>query len=359
MSLFKDFYRGKRVLVTGHTGFKGAWLSFWLKQLGADVHGLAMPAPTNPSLHHAINSHTFTREDISDMRIHSVVHDVVQKLNPEVVFHLAAQSLVLKSYTEPVTTFEVNTMSLIHLLESIKSTNAKCSTVVVTSDKCYENLNIPYGYREGDRLGGFDPYSCSKTTCEMLVDCWRRSYHIPRMATARGGNVIGGGDYAPNRIVPDCIRALNEGTKIKVRNPQHVRPWQHVLDCLSGYLWLGARLHEEPRLESPFNFGPDAYSVRPVQDLVQRICEIWPGEWTSAEEKGAYRHESNTLTLSIDKAAHMLQWRPVWDFNRAVGETVSWYYTRHRIDGNMPQATLLQIEEYVECAKEKGLEWTK
>lgn len=357
--MFNDYYRGKRVLVTGHHGFKGSWLAFWLKQLGAEVYGLGNTPTSNPNLHEVLGKETYTKEHVADMRVRAAVYEVVRVVEPEVVFHLAAQAIVRRSYIEPISTLESNVIGTAHLLDAIRTTGTKCSTVIVTSDKCYENKGQAYGYREGDEIGGHDVYSASKAAAELVVSAWRRSFFMANVATARGGNVIGGGDYAEDRIVPDCIRALMEGVPIKVRNPESIRPWQHVLDCLSGYLWLGARLKDDPRLCSPFNFGPASTSVRSVKDLVDSICEMWPGTWVDGSEKEVYKHEANTLTLSIEKAALMLQWRPVWSFEESVGRTVAWYYSRHQIESNMVPLTMDQIDDYTQDAKELGLSWAQ
>src|SRR5216684_4522702 len=271
--MFNEFYKGKRVLVTGHTGFKGGWAALWLNQLGASVSGLSLPAPTNPSLHEILGKATFSREIQADIRESDALSSAVASLKPEVIFHLAAQPIVRRSYAEPLETFQTNALGTAHLLEAVRRAELPCLVLVITSDKCYENREWEFAYRENDPLGGHDIYSMSKAATELVAHAWNKSFFIPNpklgpVATVRAGNVIGGGDYASDRIVPDCVRALTEKKSILVRNPSAVRPWQHVLECLSGYLWLAARLNKEPktsRLASPFNFGPEPSARQPVQ----------------------------------------------------------------------------------------------
>jgi CDP-glucose 4,6-dehydratase len=365
--MFAGYYQDRRVLVTGHTGFKGAWLSLWLKQLGAEVHGFSLPAPTNPNLHEIIRATTFASETEGDVRNSAVLTAAIKKIQPQVIFHLAAQALVRRSYAEPLDTFETNALGTAHVLEAVRQLELNCLTVVITSDKCYENRELDYDYREGDSLGGHDIYSMSKGATELVAQSWQRSFFAPNpklgsIVTARAGNVIGGGDYAADRIVPDCIRALIAKKPISVRNPRAVRPWQHVLECLSGYLWLAARVSHEPKtsnLISPFNFGPGRSSRQPVGKLVEEILRSWPGEWTDSSDPAA-PHEAKLLSLSIEKAGALLGWKPTWDFDEAIRRTVSWYRERHDLNNaDMLRFSRSQIDDYTAAARNKKLSWTK
>jgi CDP-glucose 4,6-dehydratase len=364
---FHNFYAGRQVLVTGHTGFKGGWLSLWLKQLGAEVHGFSLPAAPPPNLHEIISPVVFALETPGDIRDAQALAKAVSTSRPDIIFHLAAQSLVRRSYVEPAETFSTNAIGAMNLLEVVRKNRLGCPVIVVTSDKCYENRGWDYGYRETDPLGGHDVYSMSKAATELLVQAWRKSFFqtdpkLGPLATVRGGNVIGGGDYAPDRLVPDCVRALVEKRPIGIRHPQATRPWQHVLDCLSGYLWLGARLGTETdlaALASAFNFGPGPQSNRTVQALVQLLLQHWPGTWVD-ESDPAGPHEAELLHLSIDKAARALQWFPAWTFAETVRETAVWYRARH----TSPAADMLafcidQIESFTCVAASRGIAWTK
>ena len=289
----------------------------------------------------------------------------VQQIKPEVIFHLAAQPLVRRSYDEPLETLETNVMGTGHLLEAVRRAELNCTCVVVTSDKCYENKEWEFAYRENDPMGGHDVYSMSKGATELVAQSWNKSFFLPNprlghVVTARAGNVIGGGDYAVDRIIPDCVRALLEKKPILVRNPVAVRPWQHVLECLSGYLWLGARLGSEPkgsRLASPFNFGPEPSARQPVRRLVEEILKVWPGEWTDGSNPNTV-HEAILLSLSIEKAGALLKWSPTWDFTQAIHKTMDWYYRRHVTKKeDMAEFSRIQIQEYVHSARAKNLEW--
>lgn len=329
---FAGFFTGKRVMVTGHTGFKGSWLCEWLLSLGAEITGLALAPDTNPSLFEQLGLADRLTHVVGDIRSRETVSRVIAAAEPDVLFHMAAQPLVRRSYREPVETWETNVLGTIHVLESLRRLDKPCSAVMVTTDKCYENRERSWGYRETDPLGGHDPYSSSKAAAEIAVASWRRSFfHGPesraRIATARAGNVVGGGDWAEDRIVPDAMRALSRGEAIKVRNPAATRPWQHVLEPLAGYLSLAAALAGRPDdfgLESAFNIGPDRESNRPVRDLVEAICTIWPGRWEDLSDPRAV-HEANLLYLDNAKAEALLGWRPTWAFDRTIDVTVAWY----------------------------------
>jgi CDP-glucose 4,6-dehydratase len=365
--MFQGYYQGKRVLVTGHTGFKGAWLSLWLKELGAEVHGVSLAPPTKPNLHEVIASHAFSAQTECDIRDAAALSAAVKDIAPEIVFHLAAQSIVRQSYAEPLETFRTNANGVAHLLESVRQAELPCSVIVVTSDKCYENKEWEFAYRENDPLGGHDVYSMSKGAAELVAQAWNRSFFLPNpklgaVVTVRAGNVIGGGDYAPDRIVPDCVRALIEGKPILVRNPKAVRPWQHVLECLSGYLWLGARLGKQPKtskIATPFNFGPEPSARQPVSRLVEEVFKTWPGKWVDGSDPKSV-HEATLLSLSIEKAGALLGWYPTWSFMEAIEKTIRWYLNRHKeSNADMLKLCIGQIQEYVAGAKSNKLSWTE
>jgi CDP-glucose 4,6-dehydratase len=363
--MFGDFYPGRRILVTGHTGFKGGWLAVWLKKLGAVVHGLSLPAPTDPNLHEIIRGYAFDRETAGDVRDLPRLQQAIAEAAPDLIFHLAAQPLVRQAYSMPLEALTTNTVGTAHLLEAVRRLQLPCAIVVVTTDKCYENRGGDAPYREEDPLGGHDVYSASKAAAELVVASWRRSFfevdpRLGNVASARAGNVIGGGDYSADRLVPDCIRALLNQQPIVVRNPDATRPWQHVLDCLSGYLLLGARLARAEKhtpLASAFNFGPGSQTNRPVSLVVEELLRVWPGGWQPAPDANA-PHEAAKLSLAIDKAMAQLDWRPVWEFREAVRHTADWYRERHVARQNdMVAFSLEQIDAYAAAARAKAVAW--
>lgn len=348
-------FRGQRVVVTGHTGFKGSWLCEWLLALGAEVYGLShrddYPLFRSLRLDERIHRH-----HLGDIQNLTSLKSFIEEAQPDFAFHLAAQPLVLESYQNPVETFSTNVMGACHFLEALRGLTKPCVAIAVTSDKCYDNREWTYSYRENDPLGGKDPYSASKGACEIVVHSYRQSYFSPAqsspvtIASARAGNVIGGGDWAANRIIPDCMRALGEGRTIQVRNPAATRPWQHVLEPLGGYLQLAARVSRcdnaamLEQLTSGMNFGPHAEANRSVGELVAAITECWPGNWESTPVQSA-PHEAGKLALSIDKAMNLLGWAPVWDFKQSVAMTSNWYRSVH--EGADPAVvTRDQIEAY-------------
>jgi len=364
--MFRGYYEGRRVLVTGHTGFKGAWLSLWLQRLGASVTGVSLPAPTNPNLHEVTASQAFTQEIECDIRQKESLAKAFDKAQPEIIFHLAAQALVRRSYAEPLETLQTNALGTANLLESVRLAGSSANIIVITSDKCYENQEWEFAYRENDPLGGHDVYSMSKAATELVAASWNRSFFLSNsrlghVVTVRAGNVIGGGDYAQDRIVPDCVRFLMAGKPILVRNPMAVRPWQHVLECLSGYLWLGARLATEPkgsRLATPFNFGPEPSARQPVRRLVEEVLKTWPGGWVDGSDPKSV-HEATLLSLSIEKAGALLGWYPSWDFQEAIRQTMEWYRERHAAGNKqMLEFTSAQIDQYTSAARKRGLAWT-
>jgi CDP-glucose 4,6-dehydratase len=335
------FWTDRRVLLTGHTGFKGSWLALWLLRMKAKVWGYALTPEPGRSLFIQLGLDQFgERADggllyhhLGDLRDLNSLQRVVKEAQPEVVLHLAAQPLVRLSYRDPVSTWATNVQGSLHLMEALKSLNHPCAVVMVTTDKVYANREWDYGYREDDRLGGHDPYSASKAASELAIASWRDSFcgtsdhQTPHLsiASARAGNVIGGGDWAEDRIMPDAMRALAAGETIEVRSPEATRPWQHVLEPLSGYLLLAERLHAKgTTYASAFNFGPSLEANRPVRELVKAALQHWPGQWQDRSDADA-PHEAGRLHLQIDKAHHQLGWRPRWDFPTTVARTVGWY----------------------------------
>ena len=330
-----SFWSGRRVLLTGHTGFKGSWLALWLLEMGANVTGFALNPDNDCNLFDNLELHHRLNHCIGDISDQNLLSQVVDSCQPEVVFHLAAQPLVRRGYAEPSSTWQTNVIGTIYLLEELRKLSKPCSAVMITTDKVYRNNEWLYGYRENDPLGGHDPYSSSKAATELAISSWRSSFcgnlshQTPylRLATARAGNVIGGGDWAPDRIVPDAMRALSQGRPIGVRNPSATRPWQHVLEPLGGYIALAEQLStaaDPTNLSTAFNFGPHLESNRSVRELVEHSLLYWPGSWEDQSNSNS-PHEANLLNLVIDKAHHMLGWSPRWSFNTTIERTVRWY----------------------------------
>lgn len=364
---FDKIYRGKRVLVTGHTGFKGSWLSQWLIELGAQVAGVALDPPTQPSLFETLALKEYLYDVRSDIRHLEKLQTLIEQFSPEIIFHLAAQPLVKTSLTDPLLTFQTNLNGTLHLLEALKKCPSVKAAVFITSDKCYENKEWEYGYRETDPLGGKDPYSASKACAEIAISSYFRSYfsdsHRLSLATARAGNVIGGGDWADHRVVPDCVRSWSEGKAVSLRSPHSTRPWQHVLEPLSGYLLLGARLLErnDRVLGESFNFGPslDAhYSVLDVTKALGRT--LGRGfNWEIQAHSEIAAKEAGLLRLVCDKALSRLLWKPVLDFDETAEFTASWYKHYYEKQIDMRKFTLEQINSYCALALKRGITWTQ
>ena len=341
-------YRGRRVLITGHTGFKGGWLALWLAQLGARVYGLALPPDTSPSLYQTAQLEKLLDSHMVDVRDGASVRRVVTQAEPEIVFHLAAQPLVLRSYREPVETFATNVMGTVHVLEAVRQTPSVRAVIVITTDKCYKNHDSPWGYRETDPLGGHDPYSASKACTELVAEAWRSSYGqadaAPLIATARAGNVIGGGDWAQNRLVPDIVRAAGAGQPVLIRNPTAVRPWQHVLDPLAGYLQLGLRLLAgERRFADAWNFGPALEDMQPVSTLCHHLCPPLGAHWLA--DNSSHPAEAKILRLDSSRAMLELGWRHRWPLAQALHATAQWY-ARQAAGEDARALTLEQINAY-------------
>jgi CDP-glucose 4,6-dehydratase len=361
--VFGNFFKNKSVLVTGHTGFKGSWLSLWLYELGARVTGLALPPNTAPSHFELVRLPDLITHTEGDIRNGGIVKTAFEKAKPEIVFHLAAQPLVRDSYDDPKTTFDTNIGGTVNVLEAIRTCPSVKAAVVVTSDKCYENREWVWGYRENDPMGGHDPYSASKGAAEIVCASYLQSFFAKQargphlgFATARAGNVIGGGDWAKDRIIPDCIRALSKGEPIVVRNPQATRPWQHVLDPLSGYLLLAQRLLEDPeRFSGAWNFGPLENGHIRVHDLVNKFIAAWGDGKTSVLPSGTKApHEAHLLRLCIDKTMNELPWLPLLGGGDAIDWTAGWYQAWHKRDKDLRGLSLSQIRSFNEIAVKKG-----
>lgn len=366
--MFGNVYRDKRVFITGHTGFKGSWLTSWLLKLGAHVTGFSDCVPTNPSLFEVSGLSERIDHQIGDIRDLPLLRKALLDAQPEFVFHLAAQAIVSTSYAQPIDTITTNVVGTANLLEALRGLEHPCVAVVITSDKCYENVEWPWGYKETDHLGGKDIYSGSKGAAEVIFHSFYHSFFAKegqpvRMATGRAGNVIGGGDWAKDRIVVDCMRNWSEGQPVEIRSPRATRPWQHVMEPLSGYLTLGAALSASSSLiGESFNFGPRSEQNRTVLDLLSDLSE----HWQFAHPDDAYRvtadspfHEAGLLKLNCDKALFHLKWEPNLEYRDCVRFVSEWYYNYYKTKSNMFNFTVNQIEQYEYRATERGLVWAR
>ena len=365
MTYFADVYRGRRVLVTGHTGFKGSWLALWLLHLGAEVAGFSDDLPSMPANFELLGLEKHLNHYRGDIRDRARLAEVIDEFQPEMVFHLAAQALVRRSYVDPIATFETNTMGMVNLLECVRTRPWIETAVLITSDKAYRNDEWCWGYRETDALGGHDPYSGSKSCADLVAQSYYHSFlrHTPtRVAITRAGNVIGGGDWAADRIVSDCIRAWSNGESVAVRSPLATRPWQHVLEPLSGYLWLGARMwHKAAGLNGEaFNFGPDAHVNQTVTELLNAMAMSWAGvQWHVPEGFEQGGHEAKLLKLSCDKVLFHLNWRAVLQFPETVAFTIDWYRTWHDGQQDIYSFTVGQIDSYCHFAQARQEAWVQ
>ncbi len=324
-----DFWHGKRVLLTGHTGFKGSWLSLWLQSLGANLRGIALEPPTDPALFEVARVAAGMEHRIVDVRDFAAVKTQMDEFQPEIVIHMAAQPLVRLSYSQPIETYATNVMGTVHVLEAARHVGSVRAIVNITTDKCYENREWVWGYREDEPMGGYDPYSNSKGCAELVSSAYRKSFLKEAgiaMATARAGNVIGGGDWAADRLVPDILRALEKNEPVLIRNPYAIRPWQHVLEPLSGYLLLAERLYTTDQADAEgWNFGPRDEDARPVQWIVEHLCEDWGNGASWILQSGDHPHEASFLKLDISKARQRLQWAPRWSLETALKHITDWH----------------------------------
>ncbi|MDR0952713.1 MAG: CDP-glucose 4,6-dehydratase [Elusimicrobiota bacterium] len=349
----QDFYKGKKVFITGHTGFKGAWLTQVLLSFGAEVKGYALAPNTEPSLYNLLNLKDKMQSVIADIRDGEKLKAEMTAFKPDIALHLAAQPLVRLSYAEPVMTYETNIMGLVHFLEAVRQTPSARSVVNITSDKCYENRETNTPYKETDPMGGFDPYSSSKGMAELLSASYRNSFFNPKdygvkhkvaLATCRAGNVIGGGDYALDRIAPDCARAISQGKEIVLRSPNATRPWQHVLEPLFGYLLVAKKLWDSVDYAQGWNFGPEPSDIKTVEELVKKFIAVW-GKGSYSITPDTKLHEAKLLHLDITKAKTLLNWRPVYNFDKAVLTTAEWY--KNFYEGkDIVAYTMKQIKDY-------------
>lgn len=359
-------FKNKNILITGHTGFKGVWLSAWLNLLGAKVTGISLDVLEEPSHFSASDMCNDIEDKREDIRNYNQIEKLIIDSKPDYVFHLAAQAIVRKSYDSPVDTWSTNVMGTINVLEALRKLDHPCSAVIITSDKCYDNVEWVWGYKETDRMGGPDPYSASKGAAELAIKSYIKSYFPSetskvRLASSRAGNVIGGGDWAEDRIIPDCVRAWSEGKTVELRKPNATRPWQHVLEPLSGYLALAVALNESQDMHGEsFNFGPPAQQNQSVLELVQNMSIYWDQvKWKdiSGAKEGPY--ESGLLKLNCDKALALLRWNAVMGFDDTVKMTAEWYKAYYMKDQKIKEVTNLQISAYILAAKEAGLDWAQ
>jgi len=363
-NLFKDnlykAFKGKKVIVTGHTGFKGSWLTTWLNALGADVTGISINVPTSPSNFKANQLQTKINDIRCDVTDLAKTMKLIKRLKPDFVFHLAAQSLVKKSYDSPLLTWQTNLIGTVNVLESLRRTNKECYAVIITSDKCYDNVEWLWGYRENDKLGGPDPYSASKGAAEIAINSYFKSFFSRkeskvRVASARAGNVIGGGDWAEDRIIPDCVKSWSRSNKVKIRNPKATRPWQHVLEPLSGYLKLAIDLKKNKFLNGEsFNFGPSAENDFTVKELVISMSQFWDKvSWIDISKKTRGPYESNLLKLNCDKALKQLGWRPTLDYHKTIEFTALWYKAYYEDKKSIIDLTSKQIQSFMDMYDRK------
>lgn len=357
---FGGYFYGKRVLVTGHTGFKGAWLSLWLTRLGAEVIGLSDAVPTEPSFFEAVGLRDIVKDLRGDIRHLDRVEDTFEAEKPEIVLHLAAQPIVRRSYREPVPTFATNVMGTIHVLEAARNCPSVRAVICITSDKCYENLERVNGFREDDPMGGHDPYSASKGAAELAIAAYRSLLFAggAGVASARAGNVIGGGDWGEDRLVPDCMRALAKGEAIVLRRPESTRPWQFVLEPVSGYLWLGALLAQNRERAQPWNFGPEESELTTVKAVTDAVVSHW-GSGNVVIRRDESVHEAKFLRLDCSKARLELRWRPTLSTAAAISQTVAWYkrFYEGGTSAELRHFSEEQIEQHTAKAREQGIAW--
>lgn len=361
--MFEEIYKNKNVLVTGHSGFKGSWLCKWLTILGANVSGYSLELEVEDHFSKLSLAGNYQTGDINNF---SELSSFFKKENPEIIFHLAAQPLVRESYSTPLETFQTNVMGTANVLEACKGLPDLKAVVIITTDKCYENKEWHWGYRENEAMGGYDPYSASKGCAELVTSSYRRSFfsletyedkHQVLIASARAGNVIGGGDWSTDRLIPDLVKTVSNGSKVEIRSPKATRPWQHVLECLSGYLLLGQKLlQQEPSYAEAWNFGPNHNGSASVETVVSKAYENWKEIRFALGKNDSGLHEAQMLKLDCSKANQKLKWQPIWDMNETISKTINWYkdyYQENKCN------TTQDIEDYIEAAKEANSTWIK
>ncbi len=359
----KKFYQNKKVIVTGHTGFKGSWLCAWLYLLGAKVYGIALDPPTKPSHFELLDLKNKINSKILDIRNKQKIKDTISSINPDIIFHLAAQPIVSESFEDPVKTFDTNFMGSINVMESLRENKHDCILVMITSDKCYENKEWIWGYRENDEMGGSDPYSASKGATELAISSYYRSFFADNdkmlIASARAGNVIGGGDWAKNRIIPDLIKCWSEEKLLKIRSPNSTRPWQHVLEPVSGYLNLAWTLYEDQSLNGQsFNFGPDNNDEYTVEELVKKMSLQWKNaKWKKNEDFNSNLKEASLLKLNCDKSLNLLNWKQALNFDETASFTINWYKIYYQGNKNIFDISTRQIEDYMSIANKRNIKW--
>jgi len=365
--MFNNIYSGKKVLITGHTGFKGSWLSIWLNHLGAEVIGISLDLPSTPSNFEACAVGSFVKDYRLDIRDAKALRKIIHQIQPDCVFHLAAQALVKSSYQHPLETLTTNAIGTANLLDALRAMDKRVVAVMVTSDKAYDNAEWVWGYRESDRLGGRDPYSASKGMAELAIRTYVESYFNKedsnvRVGITRAGNVIGGGDWAKDRIVPDCMHTWSKEEIVEIRSPDATRPWQHVLEPLSGYLKLGEALHQSGEKHGEaYNFGPPASQNYSVRELINEMAEYWLNvRWNDISQSQQHPHEAGLLKLNCDKALHDLQWQPTLKFEETVEMTVEWYKQFYRQgSSSIYQLSIAQINQYTHLATERLIPWAE
>jgi len=347
----ESFWKNKKILITGHTGFKGSWLTIWLNKLGADITGFSKSVPTNPSLFETVNIEKDIKSVVGDIQNYELLKETIRKYQPEIIFHMAAQSLVIKSYSNPIETFSTNVMGTVNLLYAVKETKKPKIVINITSDKCYENNESLEGYTEDDPMGGYDPYSSSKGCAELITKSFRKSFFNSDhennigLASVRAGNVIGGGDWAENRLIPDIIRSIKNKENVKIRNPKALRPWQHVLDPLNGYISLAEKLwDDQTKYSEGWNFGPEKNEVKPVSWIIEKFNEIWKNKINWVVDNNEL-HEANNLILNCQKAKSRLGWNSKINTETALKLTIEWY-TKYFDGKNMKEVTEEQIVEF-------------
>ena len=362
--MFGNFFKNKKILVTGHTGFQGSWLVLWLKLLGAEVTGISLPPPTKPSFFKSLKLENVITHKIIDIRDLTKLKKTIELNQPEIIFHLAAQSLVRKSYKKPLETFSTNILGTVNILECIRSSTTVKGCIIFTSDKSYENIGIERAYKENDRLGGNDPYSASKAAAEIITTAYRNSFFNEndnaKIATIRAGNVIGGGDWAEDRLIPDFVRAITNKEKIKIRNPEHTRPWQFVLEPLCGMLWLATKIVCEQKFSQAWNFGPPIERKQyTVNKLLGKICSEWKiNESIIKKIPNANLHEDKFLNIDSSKAKKLLGLKPVYNLEKTITETVDWYKYFLENENDIKNFSIQQIKNFVNNAKQSNLSWT-